>query len=141
MSLRIRPVTKQKKNEPGIGLNESVEATPETDAEAPEVTLVEPDMQPDETGAHSVSEIAPPEAEKSGVSHRIGPVEKALLEVVRDALARGDSVRLPGLGSLNVRMSAPRVGRNPRTGERIEIPATGRVRFSQSPQMRSLLND
>ena len=120
-----------------------IEAGPDTGTEEADVPLKEPDMLPNvhKNEADVVSEIAPPEVQKSGAPHRIGPVEKALLEVVRDALADGDSVRLPGLGSLTVRLSAPRVGRNPRTGERIDIPATRRVRFSPSPEMRGLLND
>ena len=136
-------MTKQKKNEPEIGLTEVVEAGPEAGKEESDVVLKEPDMLSDApaTETDAVSGMAAPEAQKSGSPQRIGPAEKAFLEVVRDALAHGDSVRLPGLGSLNVRLSAPRVGHNPRTGERIEIPATRRVRFSQSPEMRSLLND
>jgi nucleoid DNA-binding protein len=136
-------VTKQKKNEPVAGLTEVVGTRADTVTEEVEVIRDEAEALSDAhaTETDAVSEMAAPEAQKPGSPQRIGPAEKAFLEVVRDALAEGDSVRLPGLGSLNVRLSAPRVGRNPRTGERIEIPATRRVRFSQSPEMRSLLND
>lgn len=47
-----------------------------------------------------------------------------LLDVVTDALARGEKVTLTGFGTFEVRQRAARMGRNPQTGEPIHIPAT-----------------
>ena len=47
----------------------------------------------------------------------------ATLAVVIEALARGESVRLPRFGEFAVRERAARVGRNVRTGETVSIPA------------------
>jgi len=66
--------------------------------------------------------------------------QKALYAAIREALAQGEEVRLPGLGVLMVRTSTPRMGRNPRTGESIAIPARNRVRFSLAGVLRSRLN-
>jgi DNA-binding protein HU-beta len=52
-------------------------------------------------------------------------VEKILdtsLELITDALVKGEKVRLVGFGNFLVRTRASRVGRNPQTGDKIEIP-------------------
>lgn len=46
----------------------------------------------------------------------------ALLEVVREELAKGNKVTLTGFGTFLVRHRAARMGRNPQTGEPIHIP-------------------
>lgn len=43
---------------------------------------------------------------------------------VQDTLAKGDSVRITGFGTFEARQRAARTGRNPQTGEALEIPAT-----------------
>lgn len=47
----------------------------------------------------------------------------ALAEVAKDELAKGNEVPLPGLGKLTVTDKPARKGRNPATGEEIDIPA------------------
>lgn len=49
---------------------------------------------------------------------------KALTESIREAVAQGDKVQLPGLGTFDRRERSARQGRNPQTGETIDIPAT-----------------
>jgi DNA-binding protein HU-beta len=46
----------------------------------------------------------------------------ALLDVVREELAKGNKVTLTGFGTFLVRQRAARMGRNPQTGEPIHIP-------------------
>lgn len=46
-----------------------------------------------------------------------------LAEVVKEALCQSDYVSLPGIGVLEVKKRSSRTGRNPRTGEPLEIPA------------------
>ena len=48
----------------------------------------------------------------------------ALVETITDALKDGDKVQLVGFGSFEVKKRAARVGRNPKTKEPIEIPAS-----------------
>ena len=50
------------------------------------------------------------------------------LTSIIDALRRGKKVELRGFGSFRVRHRPPRVGRNPKTGERVSVP-TKRVPF------------
>ena len=48
----------------------------------------------------------------------------AMLDTITNALKEGDKVQLVGFGSFEVKKRAARIGRNPRTKEEIEIPAT-----------------
>ncbi len=64
-------------------------------------------------------------AEKSGLERK--QAEKALdafIETVTEALKAGDKVQLVGFGSFEVKERAAHSGRNPATGETIEIPAS-----------------
>ena len=51
-------------------------------------------------------------------------VTSAMLDTITEALRQGDKVQLVGFGSFEVKKRAARIGRNPRTKEEIEIPAT-----------------
>ncbi|MNJ46561.1 DNA-binding protein HU [compost metagenome] len=48
----------------------------------------------------------------------------AVFEAISEALQKGDKVRLVGFGNFEVRERSARKGRNPQTGEEIEIPAS-----------------
>lgn len=64
-------------------------------------------------------------AEKSGLSKK--DAEKALaatVDAITEAVSAGDKVQLVGFGSFEVKRREARVGRNPKTKEAIEIPAT-----------------
>lgn len=61
-------------------------------------------------------------AETAGVSNKeAASVVSAALEVITSTIAAGDSVALTGFGTFSVRESSARTGKNPRTGETIEI--------------------
>lgn len=47
---------------------------------------------------------------------------KAVVDSISEALADGDKVALVGFGTFDVKTRAARTGKNPRTGEQIEIP-------------------
>ncbi len=53
----------------------------------------------------------------------------AVFEQMAAALARGDRVEVRGFGSFSVRRRAARVGRNPATGEHVEVGAKAVVHF------------
>ena len=64
-------------------------------------------------------------AEKSGVTKK--DAEKAVAGIfaaVQEALAAGDKVQVLGFGTFEVKERAARIGRNPKTKESIEIPAS-----------------
>ena len=64
-------------------------------------------------------------AEKADVSKKDAEaVISATLETITAALKEGDNVQLGGFGSFEVKKRAARMGRNPKTKESIEIPAS-----------------
>lgn len=52
------------------------------------------------------------------------PVVEAVFEAIQENLANGEKVQIIGFGTFEVRDRAARKGRNPQTGEEIQIPAT-----------------
>jgi DNA-binding protein HU-beta len=54
---------------------------------------------------------------------------ETMLEVITSALKRGDEVRLVGFGNFSVTRRKPSTGRNPRTGEPIQIKASSQPKF------------
>ena len=50
-------------------------------------------------------------------------VVTSVLQCIMDTLRAGDTVELRGFGSFRLRRRPPRVGRNPKTGDTVQIPA------------------
>ena len=65
----------------------------------------------------------------------------AFFEVVRDALEKGEQVKLSGFGNFDLRFKNQRPGRNPKTGESIEISASRAAKFKPGKQLKDPLND
>ena len=57
-------------------------------------------------------------------------VLNALIEVVTETVAAGDAVQLVGFGTFKASVQAAREGRNPQTGEALNIPATTVPKFT-----------
>ena len=64
----------------------------------------------------------------------------ALIESVQGAVSGGDKVTLPGFGSFSVSQRSARTGRNPRTGEPVQIAASKGVKFSAGAAFKSAVN-
>ena len=64
---------------------------------------------------------------------------KALVKTIRDALRVGDKVSLSGLGTFKVKSRKARKGRNPKTGETIQIPVGRKVSFKPSFSLKKLV--
>jgi DNA-binding protein HU-beta len=64
----------------------------------------------------------------------------AFVDVVRDAVAVDDAVALPGFGKWSRTQRSARTGRNPRTGEPVQIPASKAVKFSVSAEFKKRVN-
>ena len=70
-------------------------------------------------------------AEDSGISRKQAEaVISALVDTVRKAVKKGDTVKIPDLGGWRMRQMKARMGRNPQTGEAIKIPARKKVGFT-----------
>ncbi|HUL12011.1 MAG TPA: HU family DNA-binding protein [Methylococcaceae bacterium] len=60
----------------------------------------------------------------------------ALSDGLRDSLAQGNEVVLPGVGKFTVKEKPPRTGRNPQTGETIQISARKAPAFSAAKALK-----
>jgi len=67
-------------------------------------------------------------------------VLKAFIEVVKEELGKGEKVTLVGFGTFSVANRPARTGRNPRTGETIEIPAKKVVKFTPGKALKEKVN-
>ena len=63
-----------------------------------------------------------------------------VLEVITDSLKKGDAVTLVGFGTFSTRRREARMGRNPRTGEPIQIGASTLPVFKAGKGLKDALN-
>ena len=71
------------------------------------------------------------------VQHQVFDVVQKTLDSITDALAQGDTVELRNFGVLEVKLTKPRVGRNPnQPGSSFVIPARATVKFKSGKSMR-----
>ena len=64
---------------------------------------------------------------------------ETFFDEIRNALERGEAVKLSGFGNFQVRDKPPRPGRNPKTGEVIPISARRVVTFHASQKLKSVV--
>lgn len=67
-------------------------------------------------------------------------VVNVFLESIVDSLRGGDKVELRGFGSFRLRQRNSRIGRNPRTGERVEVPPKMIPYFKPGKELKELIN-
>jgi len=65
---------------------------------------------------------------------------ETFFDEIRDALERGESVKLSGFGNFQLRDKPQRPGRNPKTGEEIPITARRVVTFHASQKLKSMVD-
>lgn len=79
-------------------------------------------------------------ASKSEISKKdVEKVINAFTNVVADTLVDGDKVQLVGFGTFDVVERAARTGRNPQTGETIEIAASKSPKFKASKALKDAM--
>ena len=65
---------------------------------------------------------------------------KAVFEAIEKSLVDGDKVQLIGFGTFEVKGRAAKTGRNPKTGEKIEIDASKQIKFSAGKTLKDKVN-
>jgi len=70
-----------------------------------------------------------------------GEMLDTTLDVIKKIVAKGDSLQLIGFGSFSSGKRAARVGRNPKTGEEIKIPAAKTVKFTAGKAFKDAVNN
>ena len=87
------------------------------------------------------SELIAAIAEEAGISKSdAGSALDAFVNTVTNGLANGDRISLVGFGTWSVDERAARTGRNPRTGESIEIAARNVVKFKVGATLNKAVN-
>ncbi len=67
-------------------------------------------------------------------------VVNILLSSITEALSEGDKVELRGFGSFRIRNRNPREGRNPKTGDTVQIPAKRVPFFKAGKELREMVD-
>ena len=92
------------------------------------------------TGAVTLRHLAAALAETHGLSKKqSSDVLVDLIGMIGKHLKKGETVRIVGLGSLQVRKRAARIGRNPSTGEKIKIKASKKVAFRAAKDLKEAI--
>jgi len=68
-------------------------------------------------------------------------IVSTIFESISESLAQGDRVELRGFGAFSVKHRDGRVGRNPRTGESVEVPEKSVPFFKTGKELRERLNE
>jgi len=67
-------------------------------------------------------------------------IVEAIFDAVVRSLRTGDKIEIRGFGSFRTRQRQSRVGRNPKTGARVEVPAKRIPYFKPSKELKDLVN-
>ncbi len=80
-------------------------------------------------------------AEKTGMTKKAaGEQLDAVLDVIKDSMIAGQDVKIVGFGTFSVKERAAREGRNPMTGETIQIAASKSPKFKASKALKDAVN-
>lgn len=66
---------------------------------------------------------------------------KLMLEYLSQSLASGERIEIRGFGSFSVHYREPRVGRNPKTGEAVNLPGKHVPHFKPGKELRDKVNE
>ena len=68
-------------------------------------------------------------------------IVESIFDSVVKSLRSGDKIEIRGFGSFRTRQRQARIGRNPKTGERVEVPAKRIPFFKPSKELKDLVNN
>ena len=66
---------------------------------------------------------------------------KMILDAMTDALSRGDRIEIRGFGSFALNYRPPRVGRNPKSGEKVQVPEKYVPHFKAGKELRERVDN
>ena len=66
-------------------------------------------------------------------------IVETLWDAIKDSLKKREDVAISGFGTFKVKQTKARMGRNPKTGEAIQIPAKRKVAFRASKELKSII--
>jgi len=78
--------------------------------------------------------------EKVGLSKKEAQeIIEVIFDTIKKSFEEGESVKVPGFGTFNVRKKSARRGRNPQTGQELEISPRRVLTFKPSNQLKALI--
>ena len=66
---------------------------------------------------------------------------KIIIDSLSETLSKKGRIEIRGFGSFSIRQRLPRVARNPRTGEKVELPAKLAIHFKPGKELREKINN
>ena len=68
-------------------------------------------------------------------------IVESIFDSIVKALRGGDKIEIRGFGSFRTRQRQPRIGRNPKTGTRVDVPAKKIPYFKPSKELKDVVNN
>ncbi|MDP8290028.1 MAG: HU family DNA-binding protein [Candidatus Susulua stagnicola] len=78
-------------------------------------------------------------AEKTATKKEAQDLVDTIWDTIKGSLKKEEDVAISGFGTFKVKQTKARMGRNPKTGETIQIPAKKKVAFRVSKELKGLL--
>ncbi|AZG35812.1 MAG: HU family DNA-binding protein [Shewanella psychromarinicola] len=72
--------------------------------------------------------------------NQVKPQLEQILAVIHQGLTEGEKIYIPQFGTFELRFYLPKLGRNPQTGETIDIDGFNQPSFKASPALKTLIN-
>ena len=80
-------------------------------------------------------------AKRSGLPQQlVKRIVEELLEELREALVRGERIEIRNFGVFKIKVTGPRLGRNPQTAESISLPAKRKVSFKPGKLLKRIVS-
>ncbi|MEF3694896.1 MAG: HU family DNA-binding protein [Candidatus Cloacimonadota bacterium] len=81
-------------------------------------------------------------SENTGIIRKdVGVVVDSLLQAIKDSLVKGNHIEIRGFGTFKLKTRKPRVGRNPKTDEKVPVPARTVPTFKFSREFKTSVVD
>mgnify|MGYP003995683099 FL=1 len=88
------------------------------------------------------AELVEKVASQTGLTQKLTEIiVNTVFQSITDSLAEGGKVELRGFGSFRVRERNPRIGRNPKSGEKVEVPAKKEPFFKAGKELRAIVDE
>jgi integration host factor subunit beta len=68
-------------------------------------------------------------------------IVETIFDAIVKSLKAGDKIEIRGFGSFRTRQRKPRIGRNPKTGTRVDVPAKKIPYFKPSKELKDVVNN
>ena len=128
--MRERPMTKTKSGATAKTASRKPAAASKTAGPAKAAAAAKPAAKPAKVELVTLRQLASAIGEAHGLSQKqANEVLAGTVALIGEHLKKGARIRMAGLGTLEVRKRSDRMGRNPATGEAIEIKASKKVAF------------